>query len=205
MVNYFELLQRKRLLIFDFDGTVADTSHLHAEAFSRILEPLGAKVNYDQIAGLKTLDAIRKCLNHGGFIADELELAALVVAKQNYVRHLISHKLHPKQGVDEFVRWAKLRYKIAMVSSGSAGTVKLALRKLGYIDFFDPLICAEDVEIAKPSPEGFLTALERTGVLASEALIFEDSEIGFQAAKHAGVECIDIRHNSWPNIESLKF
>ena len=61
-----QLLQGKRLLIFDFDGTVADTSPLHAAAFAQVLAPLGIAVDYPAIAGLKTLDAMRKCLAAGG-------------------------------------------------------------------------------------------------------------------------------------------
>ena len=55
-------LDGKRLLIFDFDGTLADTSPLHARAFVETLEPLGVPVYYPALAGLKTRDAIEKAL-----------------------------------------------------------------------------------------------------------------------------------------------
>ena len=66
MKAFASLLQAhegKKLMIFDFDGTVANTSPLHAEAFSQILTPLVNGVDYPSIAGLKTWDAIRQCLD----------------------------------------------------------------------------------------------------------------------------------------------
>jgi HAD superfamily hydrolase (TIGR01509 family) len=203
MVDFFEMVQSKRLLIFDFDGTVADTTPLHAAAFVEVLGPLGVVVDYPRIAGLKTLDAMLQCLNGVGRTFDEAELAELVAAKQQCVRHIISQGLHPLPGVDAFLRWARPRYKLAMVTSGSQGTINLALEKLGYFGWFDPLICADDVDKAKPAPEGFLKALNMAGVLASEALVFEDSEAGFQAAVQAELDYVDVRCISWPLMEKI--
>lgn len=188
-----EMLQGKRLLIFDFDGTVADTTPLHAAAFAKVLEPLGIAVDYPRIAGLKTLDAMRQCLKEAGQTLGEAELAALVTAKQHCARLMIARALLPLPGIDEFLRWARPRYKLAMVTSGSRGTVSLALEKLGYGAWFEPLICADDVVMAKPAPEGFLKALQLTGVQARDALVFEDSDAGIAASQQAGIEVVDVR------------
>jgi HAD superfamily hydrolase (TIGR01509 family) len=203
MNNFFEMLHNKRLLIFDFDGTVADTTPMHSVAFSQVLAPLGIEVDYSCIAGLKTLDAMRKCLQGSGCSVNEEHLAALVTAKQHCVRKMISNSLQPLPGVDAFLRWAQLNYRLAMVTSGSRGTVDLALEKLGYTGWFDPLICADDVSLAKPAPEGFIMALQKSGVLASEALVFEDSEVGFQAAAYAGLVYVDARSAAWHLIPSV--
>jgi HAD superfamily hydrolase (TIGR01509 family) len=195
--NLQQLLHGKQLLIFDFDGTVADTTPLHAAAFSEVLAPLGIKVDYSCIAGLKTLDAIRQCLQGAGRVLDEVALAALVTAKQQSVRQMISHRLQPLPGVDTFLRWARQRYRLAMVTSGSRATVSLALGKLGYSGLFNPLISADDVQHAKPDPEGFLKVLRITGVTAAESLVFEDSAAGFNAAHQAGLEFVDVNHEVW--------
>lgn len=79
--NLEDALRGKRLLIFDFDGTVADTTHLHAAAFSEVLATLGIEVDYPSIAGLKTLDAMRQCLHGAGHVLDESALAALVITE----------------------------------------------------------------------------------------------------------------------------
>jgi HAD superfamily hydrolase (TIGR01509 family) len=148
---------------------------------------LGIAVDYSRIAGLKTMDAMRQCLKGAGIVLDEDVLVALVTEKQQCVRQMIGQSLMPLPGVDAFLRWARPRFKLAMVTSGSFGTVNLALERLGYTGWFNPLICADDVVRAKPEPEGFLRALQLAGVSAAEALVYEDSEAGFQAAALAGL------------------
>jgi HAD superfamily hydrolase (TIGR01509 family) len=205
-VNLIEALQGKSLLIFDFDGTVADTSQMHATAFSKVLEPLGITSDYSRIAGMKTLDAMHQCLSRADRTVNDTELAALVNAKQQCVRQMICQALQPLPGVDEFLKWARMRYRLAMVTSGSRGTVSLALEKLGYADWFDPLICADDVHQAKPDPAGFLAAIEMTAVSKKYALVFEDSDAGIAAAAAADLDYCDVRTGlleSWCVIEPL--
>lgn len=186
------LLHGKKLLIFDFDGTIADTTPLHSAAFAEVLGPLGVKVNYPSIAGLATADAMRRCLTAAGMSLSDAELDALIAAKQQRVRQMVLQELQPLPGVDDFLCWAKLRYRLAMVTSGSRGTVSLSLAKLGYAEFFDPLVCSDDVARAKPNPEGFLKVLTVTGVPASEALVFEDSQAGFVASRAAGLAYVNV-------------
>jgi HAD superfamily hydrolase (TIGR01509 family) len=186
------LLQGKELLIFDFDGTIVNTSPLHAAAFGEVLSSLGIGVDYATIAGLKTLDAMQKCLNEAAQFLPETVVNELVVAKQERVREMIALDLQPLPGVDDFLRWARKFYRLAMYTSGSHGTVSLSLEKLSYTGWFDPLICANHIHKAKPDPEGFLKVLEMTGCSANKALVIEDSEVGFEAARCAGLDYIDI-------------
>ncbi len=193
LINLAEVLRSKRLLIFDFDGTVADTSPLHAKTFKHTLAPFGVSVHYPDIAGLKTRDAMLYCLDQPGISLDAAVIDTLVSEKQVKVRQLIKSDLEPMPGVDAFLRWARRRFQLAMVTSGSRGSVSLALEKLGYTGWFDPLICAEDVTNAKPIPEGYLKVLNLTQTKPNEAIVFEDSNIGIASAKSAGLEAIDIR------------
>lgn len=194
------LLAGKNLLIFDFDGTVADTSALHAAAFEEVLAPLGVRLDYATIAGLKTRDAMTQCLAPAGIRPDAATLDKLVRDKQHLVRELISRRLEPIEGVDEFLQWAKKRFVLSMATSGSRGTVSLALEKLGYTGCFSPLVCAEDVERSKPSPDAFLRVLEITSTSSASALVFEDSDAGFAAARAAGLDCIDARTSPWHEL-----
>ena len=192
LINVDELLQGRKLLIFDFDGTIADTTALHAAAFIEVLTPLGVDVDYRSIAGLKTLDAMKKCLDNAHYSLTEPEIFELVQLKQHSVRRMISRELHPLPAVDDFLRWVRSSCRLSMVTSGSRGTVNLSLEQLGYTGWFEPLICADDVHNAKPDPEGFLKVLHHTGISADQALVFEDSEAGFEAARNAGLAYIDV-------------
>jgi HAD superfamily hydrolase (TIGR01509 family) len=196
-----EILACKRLLIFDFDGTIADTIPLHAQAFTETLAPLGIEVDYSSIAGRKTRDALLLCFATAGRAApNAASLEALTAEKQRRARALIGAELKPLPGVDDFLRWAKPRYLMALVTSGSQKTVELALQKLGYQGLFDLILFAEDVMHAKPHPEGFLRVLETTGVAAEEALVFEDSQAGFTAAVTADIEFLDARQFDWASL-----
>ena len=191
------LLAGRRSLIFDFDGTIAETTPLHALAFKETLAPLGVAVDYPSIAGLKTRDAIVYCLRRGGRCETDFDLPALIAEKQKRARKLIGEKLEPIAVVEAFLARARSYFRMALVTAGSRNTVTLALRKLGYQDWFDPIVCAEDVARAKPAPVGLLKALAIMQVRPDQALVFEDAEYGFEAARAAGLAVVDARSLDW--------
>lgn len=194
------LIQGRKLLIFDFDGTLVDSSPLHAKSFTQVLAPFDISVDYSSIAGMKTLDAIRHLVTSAGKALSDEQVASLVDAKQQCVRALIRQQLEPMPGVDAFLCKARSCYQLALVTSGSRATVLLALEQLGYLNWFEPLICADDVLHAKPAPDGFLMALQQSGFSAKEALVFEDSEAGFLAAKAAKLDYIDVGTMDWAQL-----
>lgn len=186
-------LSGKRLLIFDFDGTIADTNPLHAQAFADTLSPFNISVCYSQIAGMRTVDALISCFQHAGVAMPDREiLQSLTAEKQRRVRELITTSLQPNFLIDAFLVWAKSHYPLALVTSGSRATVTMALIKLGYQSLFQTQIFSEDVNYAKPDPEGFLLALSRHNCHPSQALVFEDSQAGFQAAMAAEVSVVNV-------------
>lgn len=190
-----KLLSGKQLLIFDFDGTIADTSPLHAQAFTETLAPFGIVVCYQHIAGLRTAEALLSCFDEAGLEPPtSCELKTLVNEKQQRVRELIQTSLQPIPPMDAFLRWAHTRYQMALVTSGSRETVGLALNKLNYQSLFKTQIFAEDVRAGKPDPEGFNLALKTQSCKAGQALVFEDSKAGFQAATAAKLDFVDINH-----------
>ena len=195
-----DMFAGRRLLIFDFDGTIADTTPLHAAAFEQVLRPLGVAVDYHAIAGLRTSDAITQLLASAGVVRDAAALQALVAAKQSAVRTMIATSLQPLPGADRFLRRAREHRVMALVTSGSRGTVGLALEALGYTGWFLPVVCSEDVTRAKPDPEGFLRALALTGVPAGEAVVFEDSSAGMAAAMAASIDVIDVTAVDWDEL-----
>ena len=82
------------------------------------------------------------------------------------------------------------------VSAGTGGYRKVAtriLKSIGILDRFDILVAADDVERHKPHPDTFLKCAEQMGVDPADCLVFEDAELGFQAARRAGMQLIDVR------------
>lgn len=188
------LLTGRQLLIFDFDGTIADSSPLHEAAFKAVLEPLGITVDYPRLAGRSTRDAVRLSYELARQTPPDAALVEeLATRKQVLGRELIADLLVALPAAAELLDWVRPRFPLALVSSGSRATIALSLARLGMADWFASVITADDVQRAKPDPQGFLLALAHGGVEPREALVFEDAESGFEAARRAGIEWVDAR------------
>jgi HAD superfamily hydrolase (TIGR01509 family) len=186
------LLARKRLLIFDFDGTLVDSSPLHARAFAEVFAPHGVAVDYARIAGMTTDAAVDRLAEEAGLSLDEAARARLIGAKRERGLELIERELAAIDGAPDFVRAAARRFRLALCTSGSRRSVEAALARVGLDGCFDPAVTADDVARGKPDPEAFLQVLDRTGAAAGEALIFEDADSGIAAAAAAGIDALRI-------------
>ena len=189
------LLAGRQLLIFDFDGTIADSSPLHEAAFKAVLEPLGVTVDYSRLGGRSTRDAVLLSYQLNGLPAPAPELVEeLAQRKQELGRELINNELQVIPETAALLNWARPRFLLALVSSGSRATIELSLARLGMNDWFDPVITADEVALAKPDPQGFRMALDCKQVRPEAALVFEDAESGFEAAQRAGIDWVDARN-----------
>lgn len=186
------LLSRKRLLIFDLDGTLVDSSPIHARAFQEVLAPHGIEVDYAEIAGMPTDAAVDKLSSGAGVALDESERARLVSAKRERALGLIERELVAIEGATEFVRAAEGRFHLALCTSASRAGATASLARVGLTGSFDPVVTAEDVRRGKPHPEPFLIAIEAHRAEVMESLVFEDAESGLAAAAAAGVEAVRI-------------
>lgn len=187
-----KLFRRKVLLIFDFDGTIVDSSPLHERAFNEAFSVYGVAVNYAALAGLTTDTAVDKVSAEAGLRLNDRQRTSLIMRKRDVARRLIGTELAPIEGSLAFIKATKQRYQLALCTSGSRGTVEIALDQVGLTGTFDPLIAAEDVINGKPDPEGFLKALEYHRTPADRALVFEDADSGLAAAAAAGIDAIRI-------------
>ncbi len=84
------------------------------------------------------------------------------------------------------------RSRFAVVSGSTRESVIKSLRTLRLLDRFETLVCAGDYKNAKPHPEAFLMAAERLGVAPEKCLVFEDTEMGIQAATAAGMASVRV-------------
>ncbi|HEX8400910.1 MAG TPA: HAD family phosphatase [Allosphingosinicella sp.] len=187
-----QLLSRKRLLIFDLDGTLVDSSPLHARAFSEAFALEGIDVDYSEIAGMTTGAAVDRLVAQAGRVLDADKRGFLIADKRARALRLLETELLAIEGSVEFVQAAQSRFHLALCSSGSRPNVETALSRVGLAGLFEPTVTAEDVERSKPDPEGFLQALHHHGLPAEAALVFEDADSGLEAARLAGIDAIRI-------------
>lgn len=201
MLDLARALSGRRLFIFDLDGTLADTSPIHAAAFAEALAPFGIAVDYGAIAGFATADAMRELLEGAGHVADEATIIGLVAAKRAAAREGLT-QVQPLPGAREFISRAACSHRLALCTSAARETALRTLKALGLGLDFDPLVTADEARRAKPAPDAFLAVLEQAGVSAADALVFEDSEAGIAAASAAGIATIRIgdKGHAWPEL-----
>jgi sugar-phosphatase len=191
MSEFEMLLAGRRLFIFDLDGTLADTSPVHAAAFATALAARGIAVDYGSVAGLTTSAAMEMLLAAAGQRATPAELNALVAAKRAAARENLA-SVREITGASAFIDAARERHRLALCTSAARATALATVERLGLTGRFDPIVTGDDVVLGKPAPEGFLTVLNQAGVNANEALVFEDSEAGMAAAAATGIDAIRI-------------
>ena len=183
---------RVKALIFDFDGLILDTETPDVHAWENIYAEYGIPFpleSWGQIiggTGLATFDAAAHLQT---LLGQPLDLNDLQL-RQTHISHALVDEQSVLPGVMDYLRDAKrLGLKLAIASSSPHSWVDKHARRLGVFDYFDKVICAEDVGVGrtKPNPDLFLTALAQLQVRKDEAIVFEDSPNGVRAARAAGI------------------
>jgi beta-phosphoglucomutase family hydrolase len=177
--------------LFDCDGTIADSMPLHYLAWRRALgewkcdfdERLfyewGGRPTTEIIATLNTMRGLKMPVQE---LADRKETL--------YYEFLPRLKAIPE--VLEHIEAQHGQIPFAVVSGSTRESVEASLRSLNLLDRFDTLVCAGDYKRAKPAPDAFLVAAARLGVKPEACLVFEDTEMGIQAAQAAGMASVKI-------------
>jgi HAD superfamily hydrolase (TIGR01509 family) len=187
-----------RALLFDLDGTLAETDSLHLPTWVDVLEPYGVEVDeefYKQtISGRSTGEVVRALLPD---LTDE-EGKSIGDAKEASFRERAA-ELEPLPGLVEFVEGGRERgIRIGLVTNAPEENVEAILLALELRDFFDTVVLADEVEAVKPDPAPYKAALRKTGVTAEEALAFEDSVSGIASSVAAGVPTVGITSSQDP-------
>jgi HAD superfamily hydrolase (TIGR01509 family) len=191
-----------RAIIFDLDGTLADTEPLHYEAFAQALRPEGIELSRDyyfrRLIGYNDRDCFAILLLDKGTPGTEARIAELVERKAAAYMKMLANRdlLYP--GAADFVRKCAERFPLIIVTGTLRHEAELILTRAHIRNSFIDIIAAEDVEHGKPEADPFLAALGRLGFLlrphptfsASECLVVEDTAVGIEAAHHAGMKVL---------------
>ncbi len=188
----FPLPPDTEALLFDCDGTLADTMDLHFEAWRETLAVEGIDFPRSFInrhAGIPT-DLIVLKINEQwdrSFDADKLAAEK---------RGRFDKQIHLSKPIEEVVAVARQHHgKLAMavVSGGTRHQVETILRAIDVAELFPVVVTADDPVAPKPSPEVFLEAARQLGVDPTKCHVFEDGEPGIVAARAAGMTVCDVR------------
>ena len=177
--------------LFDCDGTIADSMPLHYVAWNKTLSKWGCEFSEELFyawGGMPVAEIIATLNKQQGLTMPVEDISKLKEAL--YYEVLPELKAVPE--VLEHIEASHGHIPFAVVSGSTRESVTASLKLLGILDKFDTLVCAGDYTKSKPDPEPFLIAAERLGVAPEDCLVFEDTEMGIQAATAAGMPSVKI-------------
>ncbi len=177
--------------IFDCDGTLADSMPLHYRAWQTALKEHGAEFPealFYELGGTPTEMVVTILNERHGHAMPPKQTAAF---KESLYLEML-HEVQPIAAVVEFARRYAGRVPIAVASGGHRGIVSRTLQALGIEELFDAIVGAEDYLHGKPAPDPFLEAARQLGVEPEKCLVFEDTQLGIEAAVAAGMQWVHV-------------
>lgn len=183
---------RPQLVIFDVDGTLLDTEARWKEAW----ETIGNKYNAPELG----VDLFYQLIGKSGkeehlFIENYLSQRnlpnSILSETTAYGLQLLSEHIDVKPGVFEFLNHLKsLNIPMGVATATNRDATIERLTRCGLIDYFEYMLCGDQVTKRKPHPETYLKVLEHFNMDAKNALVLEDSLVGVEAAYRAGIPCV---------------
>ena len=187
-----------RAVLFDLDGTLAETDSLHLPTWVDVLRPYGIEIDEEfyreRISGRSNSKIVEDLLpdlsaKEGRDLAD---------AKEASFRER-ADELEPLPGLLDFMREAKDRgLSLALVTNAPEENVEAMLLALELREFFDEVVLSDEVGPVKPDPAPYRAALNRLGVAPEEALAFEDSTSGIASSVGVGIPTVGIASTQAP-------
>jgi len=177
--------------LFDCDGTIIDSMPIHYIAWKRVLAEWNSTFDEDlfyALGGVPTREIVSLLNKQQGLSMP----AEIVAARKDDLYSTMFSQLITVPEVVEHIENQFGKIPLAVVSGGTRESVSASLRAVKLLDKFDVLVCAGDYERAKPDPEGYLLAAEKLGVAPQSCLVFEDTDMGIQAAEAAGMASVKI-------------
>lgn len=183
-----------RTLIFDFDGLLVDSETVIYQSWQEV---------YQRHHCVLPLEHWSRCIGSSAMLFDaHAYLESLIgqpLSRQELDTQRASRQMElmanlgPLPGVEQYLSDAKRRgLKVGLASSSGRAWVEGHLTRLGFLPAFDCLRCADDVTETKPHPELYLSVLKALDTRADQAIAFEDSPNGIEAAQGAGMFCVAV-------------
>jgi beta-phosphoglucomutase family hydrolase len=179
-------------LIFDCDGTLADTMPLHWRAWQMITRRHGLQFPEDRfyaLGGVPSRDILKTLAEEQGRSLDHIAVAH---EKENLYLPLMA-EIRPIQAVVEIAQANFGKIPLAVASGGTQAIIVQVLEQLKIRHLFQAVVTNEMVKKQKPAPDIFLEAARRIGVDPKFCRAYEDTELGLRAIRAAGMDAVDVR------------
>jgi HAD superfamily hydrolase (TIGR01509 family) len=179
-------------LIFDCDGTLVDSMPLHMRAWEYVIAAQGLKWDYEFFFSRKGMPEEDIIVEYNRRFDRTFDPADTVRKKHEYFWSRLE-ELSPIPHVVAIAQRYHGVLPMAVASGGTGKTVNLELETLHLRRFFPVIITADDDVKPKPAPDIFLEAAKRLGVAPELCQVFEDGDLGLEAARIAGMLATDVR------------
>lgn len=179
-------------LIFDCDGTLTDSMPLHYVSWRDTMSRYEIHFDEDRfyaLGGVPSVQIIRLLAAEAG---KSLDAEAVALEKEAAFLSRLP-QLTPVPPIFEVARSHRGVLPMAVASGGIRDVIHRQLDVVGCRDWFAAVVTAEDTAFHKPEPDCFLEAARRLGLPPHACRVYEDSDLGVEAARRAGMECIDVR------------
>jgi beta-phosphoglucomutase family hydrolase len=180
-----------RAYLFDCDGTIADSMPLHYIAWKQALGEWNCEFDeaeFYAMGGMPVAEIISTLNVRHGL---SMPVEAVSRRKENLYYELLP-QLKAVPEVVEHIESEQGRIPFAVVSGSTRESVTASLASLNLLRRFETMVCAGEYEKSKPDPEAFLLAAAKLGVAPDSCLVFEDTEMGIQAANAAGMASVKV-------------
>lgn len=186
----------KKAFIFDLDGVIVDTAKFHFLAWKKLADSLNINFTHEineQLKGVSRVRSLEIILSPGNVQASQEDKNNWLLQKNEdylaFVHKMDKSEILPR--VEEVLQFLKANNQYVVLGSASKNARPI-LEKVNILHYFDVLVDGNDVTNAKPDPEVFLQGANQVQVAYKDAIVFEDSVAGIQAANVAGMTSVGI-------------
>jgi beta-phosphoglucomutase family hydrolase len=190
----YDIAPGAKALIFDLDGTLADTMPWHYQAWQKACLKFGIVMDtaflqaHTGAPGWKIAEEVIAINGKTGIVSPE---DIMSVKLEEFFA--IQHNVTPIEPVTALVQKYHGKLPMSVGTGGHREAVEKTLEIVGIREYFDIIVTANDVTHHKPHPETFLRCAELMGVAPEVCEVFEDGDLGIEAARRAGMIATDVR------------
>jgi len=185
-------MEETKALIFDCDGTLTNSMPLHYRAWREVLASINVEFTekrFYELAGMPSRNVFADVVADD-FSEDQID--RLLANRENLFLEFVD-EIEPVSAVVGIAKNHKARIPMAVASGSALESVGRQLDVLGIRNWFDAIVTAEDTQRHKPYPDVFLEAARLLDVAPNLCRVYEDSDLGIEAAKRAGMTWVDVR------------
>ena len=194
-MKLIELPKGIEALLFDIDGTLANTMPAHYLAADDMMIRLGSRFPLDfffSTAGIPTAKVFQMLFDKEGITESAQEIAE---EKEEVFKTMILKEVTPNHPICQLAIDNVGKLKMACGTGATADVAKPVLEQIGMSDYFEIVISSDMVENPKPFPDTFLDGAIALGVAPEKCVVFEDAQPGIDAALAGGMHYIDVRNH----------